>query len=63
MTAIERLAFRHIRSFRREDGGLYNAYSFVYGHAYSRRMRRLHVAGKHGPVMANGRCEWCGAAS
>lgn len=60
--AVLRFAFRRIRSFRREDGGLYDLYVGIYSAAYRRRMTARHREGRHGRLMANGRCEWCGGA-
>jgi hypothetical protein len=60
--AVLRFAFRHVRSFRREDGGLYGLYVSIHSVAYRRRMTARHREGRHGRLMANGRCEWCGAA-
>lgn len=60
MTPLARLAFRRVRSFRREDGGLYAAWCAVYSRAYAARQRRVHARGGHGRLMGNGRCEWCG---
>jgi hypothetical protein len=51
---------RRPRSFRREEGGLYAAYVAIYSLAYRARMRSLHQRGRHGALMANGRCQWCG---
>jgi hypothetical protein len=61
--AVLRFAYRRIRSFRREYGGLYALYVSVYSAAYRRRMMARHREGGHGRLMANGRCEWCGAAA
>lgn len=62
MTAAEQWAYRHIRSFRREQGGLYAAYAGAYSRAYRRVMTRRHRRGRHGRLMGNGRCTWCGIA-
>lgn len=56
----KRLAYAWLPSFRRERGGLYAAYVAIYSRVYQARMRRLHGAGRHGRLMANGRCTWCG---
>jgi hypothetical protein len=50
------------RSVRREHGGVYACYAAVYSRAWRARMTGLHARGRHGPLMANGRCTWCGAA-
>jgi hypothetical protein len=53
-------AYRHISSFKREDGGLYAAYVIIYSGVYRFVMVRRHRNGKHGRLMSNGRCTWCG---
>lgn len=53
-------AYRHVRSFRREQGGLYAAWVAVYSRCHAARMRHLHNHGRHGRLMSNGRCTWCG---
>lgn len=63
MNVVMRLAYRHIPSFRREDGGLYDLFVAVYHPTYVARMRALHHAGRHGRLMSNGRCTWCGQAA
>ena len=60
MDPVTRLAYQHLRSFRRERGGLYAAYVAVYSRVYQLVMVRRHRRGRHGAVMANGRCTWCG---
>lgn len=65
MNAARSLAYRHIRSFKREHGGLYSLYVAVYSRAYAARMRYLHKRGRHGhgaPHSIAPRCTWCGAA-
>lgn len=61
--AVSEFAYRHIRSFRREDGGLYAVYSAVYYRAYRLRMTSLHKRGRHSKPMGNRRCTWCGEAA
>ena len=51
---------RYARDARRRYASLYAA---VYSRVYRRRMRWLHARGRHGPLMANGRCTWCGVAA
>jgi len=60
MNALERAAFRHIRSFRREGGALYDAYVSAYSWIYRWRMLARHRRDAHGRLMSNGRCTWCG---
>lgn len=65
MNATQRLAYRHIRSFKRESGGLYSLYTAVYSRAHAARMRYLHKRGRHGrgaPHSIVPRCQWCGTA-
>ena len=62
MNLARRYAYAHIRSLRREDGGLYGVYVGIYSRVYGWQMRRRHRHGKHARLMANGRCTWCGAA-
>lgn len=64
MNATQRLAYRHIPSFKRESGGLYSLYATVYSRVYAARMRYLHKRGRHGPDAPHSispRCQWCGA--
>jgi len=42
MNALQRAAFRHIRSFRREEGSLYGAYTAVYSRVYGLAMSWRH---------------------
>jgi hypothetical protein len=59
--SISQFAYRHIRSFRREQGGLYAIYSATYSRVYGLVMTRRHRNGRHGPLMGlSGRCTWCG---
>ena len=63
MHVAQRLAYRHIRSFKRESGGLYSLYVAAYSRAYAARMRYLHKRGRHGrgaPHSIAPRCTWCG---
>jgi len=54
-------AYRYIRSFGREDGGLYAAYVWVNSRVYSARMKWLHNRGRHSKnSMGSNRCTWCG---
>ena len=65
MNATQRLAYRHVRSFKRENGGLYSLYVTVYSRAYAARMRYLHKRGRHGrgaPHTIAPRCTWCGTS-
>jgi hypothetical protein len=52
--------YRHVRSFRREEGGLYAVWVFAYSRIHRARMRWVHNHGRHGPLLVNGRCTWCG---
>lgn len=63
MNAALRLMHKHVPSFRRESGGLYNLYTALYSRIYSARMRYLHSRGRHGrgaPHSISPRCQWCG---
>jgi hypothetical protein len=60
VNTLQRAAYRHIGSFRREDGGLYAAYVAVYSRLHRWRMTAAHRKGRHGRLMSNGRCTWCG---
>lgn len=58
---MSQFAYRHIRSFRREEGGLYAVYAAIYSRIYRAAMTRRHRGGGHGRLMGlNGRCTWCG---
>lgn len=59
MGNVQRLLYRYIPSFKREEGGLYSLYAAVYSRIYAARMRYLHRRGRHGPS-PHGRCQWCG---
>jgi hypothetical protein len=64
MNDMQQFAYRHIPSFKRESGGLYNLYTAIYSRAYAARMRYLHKRGRHGrgaPHSIAPRCQWCGA--
>lgn len=63
MNTIMRMAHRHVPSFRREGGGAYAVYVAVYSRIYRWHMERAHWAGRHGRIMPNGRCTWCGKAT
>jgi hypothetical protein len=63
MNAAQQFGYRHIPSFKREEGGLYNLYVGVYSRVYAARMRYLHKRGRHGrgaPHSIAPRCQWCG---
>jgi hypothetical protein len=63
VSVIQRAAYQHVRSFRREDGGLYSAYVAVYSRAYRARMLWLHKRGRHSVpdhYSVSPRCSWCG---
>ena len=62
MNGLQQFAYRHIGSFRREDGGLYSAYAAICSAIYRRRMASRHRHGGHGRLVSNGRCTWCGVA-
>ena len=65
MNNVQQFAYRHIRSFKRESGGLHSLYVAIYSRAYAARMRYLHKRGRHGrgaPHSIAPRCTWCGVA-
>jgi len=62
MNATQRLLYRRVPSFKREDGGLYAAYAASHSRIYAARMRYLHRRGRHGRS-PHGRCQWCGQSS
>ncbi len=63
MNAATRLAFSHLKSFRREDGAPYGQYAWIYSRVYGTAMRALHRCGRHWfRQRLGGRyCNWCGA--
>lgn len=62
MNAAQRLAHRHIPSFKREADGMYGLYATLYSKIYAARMRHLHRRGRHGRTGPglDTRCQWCG---
>jgi len=63
VTPVERVLFTHVRSFRRERGGLYAMYVAIYSRVYRTRMVWLHKRGKHAQPhreSISSRCHWCG---
>ncbi|WP_329215264.1 hypothetical protein OG352_06450 [Streptomyces sp. NBC_01485] len=61
MNGTQRLLYRHIPSFKREDGSLYTAYVAIYSRIYAARMRYLHRRGRHAAQRGiDPRCSWCG---